>query len=458
MITPWQKPFRGTQLNKAHPLVRGLIGCWIFNEGAGPQITNLVDGRVAVPDSASEVQWSPGPDGVSADFAGNSLDQSFKINQILFGVSDPWTIVWQDYVHNDPSEAISLGDNSNNYDYIWHSEGNYLRFKDHTNHAFDFTGVTSFYHWQEYAFVTNGGGSANSILKLYVDGLFLEQKTSTYTAFSLTDLGGGYNNAGYILDGQMSRVFVYNRELSAEEIAWLHREPYAMFQQPSRARSLYIPTAVEYSLDCAAGAFTETGQIVALLKSSVVVPTAGSYAESGVAASLLKSSLVGAAAGSYAETGQIAALLKSHLIAIGAASYAETGQVAGLLKSSVVGAGADSYALTGQIVDLLKSSKIDAVGTSYTLTGQVLALLKSGKISIETAAYILTGQTVTLTKAAEIDIEADSYALAGQIVALLKSGRIVPESGVYNLTGLDLDLLYAPGEGVYRPIFRPRRR
>ena len=32
---PWQKPFRGTLLNRSHPLARGLIGCWLMNEHIG---------------------------------------------------------------------------------------------------------------------------------------------------------------------------------------------------------------------------------------------------------------------------------------------------------------------------------------------------------------------------------------------------------------------------------------
>lgn len=32
------KPFRGTILNRAHSLARGLIGCWLFNEGTGNKV------------------------------------------------------------------------------------------------------------------------------------------------------------------------------------------------------------------------------------------------------------------------------------------------------------------------------------------------------------------------------------------------------------------------------------
>ena len=35
------KPFRGSQINKTHPLAKGLVGCWIFNEDTGDLIFDL---------------------------------------------------------------------------------------------------------------------------------------------------------------------------------------------------------------------------------------------------------------------------------------------------------------------------------------------------------------------------------------------------------------------------------
>jgi len=32
MIVPWQKPFRGTPINPAHPMARGLAAAYPFNE------------------------------------------------------------------------------------------------------------------------------------------------------------------------------------------------------------------------------------------------------------------------------------------------------------------------------------------------------------------------------------------------------------------------------------------
>jgi len=38
---PYEKPMYGVLLNPYHPLARGLVGCWLFNEGGGNSVFDL---------------------------------------------------------------------------------------------------------------------------------------------------------------------------------------------------------------------------------------------------------------------------------------------------------------------------------------------------------------------------------------------------------------------------------
>ena len=38
---PTEKPPPGAQIDWGHPLARGLVGCWLFHEGAGSSLANL---------------------------------------------------------------------------------------------------------------------------------------------------------------------------------------------------------------------------------------------------------------------------------------------------------------------------------------------------------------------------------------------------------------------------------
>ena len=40
---PYEKPMYGVLLNTRHPLARGLVGCWLFNEGGGNTVFDLSD-------------------------------------------------------------------------------------------------------------------------------------------------------------------------------------------------------------------------------------------------------------------------------------------------------------------------------------------------------------------------------------------------------------------------------
>ena len=63
------KPIRGTKLNLAHPLSRGLFNAWLFNEGGGNKVYDCIEGRVA--DLVNSVTWQYGKAGHGLRFGGN---------------------------------------------------------------------------------------------------------------------------------------------------------------------------------------------------------------------------------------------------------------------------------------------------------------------------------------------------------------------------------------------------
>jgi len=76
----------------------------------------------------------------------------------------------------------------------------------------------------------------------YVDGQDVGISASPGTIGNVTDPVlriGSAPEAGLNYDGLIYYIYCYNRVLSVDEIAWLHREPYAMFED-------YINPAVFY--------------------------------------------------------------------------------------------------------------------------------------------------------------------------------------------------------------------
>ena len=61
--TPWQKPYRGIQLNRQHPLARGLVGCWLVNEGTGDKVFDYSgNGNNGILTNMDEADWVSGRD------------------------------------------------------------------------------------------------------------------------------------------------------------------------------------------------------------------------------------------------------------------------------------------------------------------------------------------------------------------------------------------------------------
>ena len=81
---------------------------------------------------------------------------------------------------------------------------------------------------------------------IYVDGIEEDIVAQTGTigtdARNLVISADGNEVTQSNIDGTIQYIYIYNRALSPYEVAWLNREPYAMFQQPINPAMLYYET------------------------------------------------------------------------------------------------------------------------------------------------------------------------------------------------------------------------
>ncbi|MEK7994717.1 MAG: LamG-like jellyroll fold domain-containing protein, partial [Planctomycetota bacterium] len=78
--------------------------------------------------------------------------------------------------------------------------------------------------------------------RLYVNGVEEASDLTVSGTLSVADaqsvgIGGIYQSGSYsdIWIGRIGYVFIYNRALARREVEWLYREPFAMFEYPSRS-------------------------------------------------------------------------------------------------------------------------------------------------------------------------------------------------------------------------------
>ena len=231
-----QKPFRGAQLNRTHPLAKGLVGCWLFNEMTGETVFDL-SGNGNTGTLENGVAW--GSDGLEFDgvddYVDCGTDNIFNVgtsDHVFSGWVYPYTIAADDafrYIaaigNNDTGEQSGIG--IRNAKIIHSAHGTpWIEFLNYT--------IPAANQWYHIAVVHSGLTSY-----LYING---ELKDEEDIAINVK-IGKCYIgvNLGMTssFNGSIDSVRIYNRALSAEEVVWSYREPYAMFEPAFNPALLY---------------------------------------------------------------------------------------------------------------------------------------------------------------------------------------------------------------------------
>lgn len=162
--------------------------------------------------------------------------------------------------------------------------------------------------------------------------------------------GARTGGTGFLLNGQLSYAYVYNRAISQEESLRLFRNPWQIFKAPSRRIWVAASTPSGDGVGSASGTSTVSG-VGASIASSIAA-SSGTSAVSGVGSAVVES--VGSASGTSAVDGVGASSTggssgsasgTSAVLGVGASSAASDGVANGV--ASVSGIGASTHAATG---------------------------------------------------------------------------------------------------------------
>jgi len=236
---PQLKPTRGIRLNKSHPLARGLVGCWLFNEGSGNKVFDL-SGNNQTGTLQADAHFEAGKYGSVIDFDGDDYISVVTNRDIGNG---SYAIVSRIKTGTDVtgSTRVILGKRNTAGRYPFELEiNNYIINKtqlgvnrfDGTSSEKVLSGTDAIANKDYWVAGTWDGTN----LKLYVDGIL----KNTVDASALGDSSntdnysiGAREKSGSELhwDGKINYVYLYNRALSASEIALLYREPFCMFDR-----------------------------------------------------------------------------------------------------------------------------------------------------------------------------------------------------------------------------------
>lgn len=266
------KPPLGACLDRRSPLAKGLVGCWLFNEGGGMRAFDISGlgnhgtlTNMANPSSSASGRY-PTKFGTGLIFDGS--DDRIDVTPLtVMPVATFSTSVWF-----NTTIAAGVGylfakmsgvQASNNWQFaafvssvagavvakLYGSNNNNQR-----QWASDATGFNDG-GWHHFVVTIGAGGTiSNKLVTIYVDG---SARTTTVTAFgnqsdtyanklgAQSTIGAGLTSASTFAGfypGNIENFRIYNRALSQAEVSELYRNPYAGVSMPTRRRIYGVPS------------------------------------------------------------------------------------------------------------------------------------------------------------------------------------------------------------------------
>ena len=229
-----QKPYVGIGLNKNHQLAQGLVGCWVMNEATGDKVFDLSgNGNHSINNGADWVNGRLHFVSSNSDYVLSSANVNHNIGSGDFTYS-AW-IKLDTYAGTPTGESIIANGNYAPV-FIIHDSDHKLGLYWSGVRNFDtpVLAINTLYH---VAAVRRG-----TTVTVYVNaipGASTVEINYTMSNAKCTVGRSGATSSGDYTNGYLNLPMIYNRALSPEEIAYLHREPYAMFQPEFPIWQLY---------------------------------------------------------------------------------------------------------------------------------------------------------------------------------------------------------------------------
>ncbi len=245
-----QKPLLGRQINWAHPLAKGLVACWVFNEGSGNKVYDIASHRYDL-DFVNGPVWSPGENGHSVLF--DDGDSEYLGRGDGLGFTD-WPITISCWFNSDAAlnqSLMTIGDLDASNDIELRlrdpADSDIIIYIEDQGGGLEFAGTSS--NWSLNT-LHHACGVIESDVKrsVYLDagnkGTDIDN-IGWPTGVDNTTIGATRyaSTISQHMSGRIDLPMVWNRALTDDEVEWIYREPYAMFQQ-NRVRWFSIPAVV----------------------------------------------------------------------------------------------------------------------------------------------------------------------------------------------------------------------
>jgi len=230
------KPPLPVCINWEHPLARGLVGCWLFNEGGGNTVFDL-SGYGNHGSFIDAPAWIIGKFGSALSFDGSN--DRVSISSLNLGTRNTLAL-WVKYSTSDTYHTAPLGSGENSRYFFNRFPSNFY-FKlnnSYTSHSYS----APLDEWLFLAWVRD-----NTDGDLYVNGEYHSTiSNSNWDGIDtiIAEFGRIYDSNDYCFQGSLDCIMFFDHLLSPEEIWQLYTDPFCMFYHPLEAELLYAAPPV----------------------------------------------------------------------------------------------------------------------------------------------------------------------------------------------------------------------
>ena len=219
------KPRPGAQVDWGNPINRGLVGWWLFNEGAGLRAADLTgqnDGTITDANAATIWVGSPQGGGLEFQAAGNDY-VNVPDSPSLDSLTDAITIAVWIKVRNFGQFDRLVDKNVSQWTLVLTGTSPYTGIEFYANGGQRIktaTGVLTAGTWHFVVVTYDKDLGGNDEFKCYVDDVL--EDTGDYSAAITTNNDplsiGSQTGGGAHIDGMMDQVILYNRNLTTDEV------------------------------------------------------------------------------------------------------------------------------------------------------------------------------------------------------------------------------------------------
>ena len=283
---PQLKPIRGTFLPKPDGspegrLTASLTGCWLMNEGTGNTVFDLSGNNL---NGTSSGSYSRGTGNFGSGWIGDGDTNQIQVisSQSAGGILNPkavtvlaWIKTNTGTTDQDIASLWKVGDSANQSYLLWIDQPVWEFIIRTSGGSF---AANSSSNVAANQFVQVAGTYDGQTVRLYINGIEAGSNTAPSGDLLTISAADGFfiserlGQAGREFNGTIDHVMLFNRALSASEIALLYREPFCMFGRTGR------PQLIGGQIVNLAG--TSAGQSSLSATTKVIRKTSGSIAGS----------------------------------------------------------------------------------------------------------------------------------------------------------------------------------